>query len=206
MGLREARRRRVVPRLDGRGWPQQPSKYQIDTVSYVNTLLHTFNPDDLRGSHRRRELGAPVHERARPGGASTPTTARKVLPAFQQFFPQANPDDPAAAGDASPAACPARSRSFDVEQPVPVLRLQHALQRLGQPHEGQGRAQHEDGPVRRAHDAPGAAVVDFNGIAQLQHRRRRTRSTRTSGSPTRCSAPSRSTRSRTATRRRTASS
>ena len=28
----------------GGGWPQQPSKYEIDTVSYVNTLLHTFNP------------------------------------------------------------------------------------------------------------------------------------------------------------------
>ena len=28
----------------GAGWPQQPSKYEIDTVSYVNTLLHTFNP------------------------------------------------------------------------------------------------------------------------------------------------------------------
>ena len=27
-----------------RGWPQQPSSYEIDTVSYVNTLLHTFNP------------------------------------------------------------------------------------------------------------------------------------------------------------------
>ena len=37
-------RARLVPRLDGAGWPQQPSKYEIDTVSYVNTLLHTFNP------------------------------------------------------------------------------------------------------------------------------------------------------------------
>jgi hypothetical protein len=26
------------------GWPQMPTKYEIDTVSYVNTLLHTFNP------------------------------------------------------------------------------------------------------------------------------------------------------------------
>jgi len=35
-----------VPRFlgSGGGWPQQPSKYEIDTVSYVNTLLHTFNP------------------------------------------------------------------------------------------------------------------------------------------------------------------
>ena len=26
------------------GWPQMPTKYEIDTVSYVNTLLHTFSP------------------------------------------------------------------------------------------------------------------------------------------------------------------
>ena len=26
------------------GWPQMATKYEIDTVSYVNTLLHTFNP------------------------------------------------------------------------------------------------------------------------------------------------------------------
>src|SRR5205085_8850665 len=25
------------------GWPQMATKYEIDTVSYVNTLLHTFN-------------------------------------------------------------------------------------------------------------------------------------------------------------------
>ena len=26
------------------GWPQMATKYEIDTISYVNTLLHTFNP------------------------------------------------------------------------------------------------------------------------------------------------------------------
>ena len=43
------------------GWPQQPSKDQIDTVSYVNTLLHTFNPSTfaeftvgVNWSHRTR--------------------------------------------------------------------------------------------------------------------------------------------------------
>ena len=25
------------------GWPQMATKYEIDTVSYVNTLLHTFS-------------------------------------------------------------------------------------------------------------------------------------------------------------------
>ena len=53
----------------GGGWPQQPSKYEIDTVSYVNTLLHTFNPTLFSRGDGRRELGAPVHQRVRRRGA-----------------------------------------------------------------------------------------------------------------------------------------
>ena len=84
--LRRTRAARRVPRLDrGAGWPQQPSKYEIDTVSYVNTLLHTFNPTTFARVHGRRELvatswsatcrpGCEGHQRSRvvlPGWAST---------------------------------------------------------------------------------------------------------------------------------------
>ncbi len=82
----------------GAGWPQMPSKYEIDTVSYVNTLLHTFNPTTVRRVHGRRELVAPVHERARPGGHGRqrshegPAGPAAVLPVGQprQPVPQAS--------------------------------------------------------------------------------------------------------------------
>ena len=76
----------------GAGWPQQPSKYEIDTVSYVNTLLHTFNQTTVRGVHRRRELVAPVHERARQAAMDS-NDRTHVLPGLPQFFPSANPDN-----------------------------------------------------------------------------------------------------------------
>ena len=34
----------------GGGWPQLPSKYEIDTVSFVNTLLHTFSSTTVLAS------------------------------------------------------------------------------------------------------------------------------------------------------------
>ena len=95
-------------------------------------------PVAVRRVHRRRELGAPVHQPVRPGGEDA-NDRRLVLPGMPQFFPQANPLTIYSAGDASPAAFPepalVRHRAA-----VPVLRLQHAVQRLGQHDEDQGRA------------------------------------------------------------------
>ena len=41
------------------------TKYEIDTVSYVNTLLHTFNNTHVFGVHDRGELVASVHDAVR---------------------------------------------------------------------------------------------------------------------------------------------
>ena len=75
----------------GGGWPQQPSKYEIDTVSYVNTLLHTFNPtlfSELTvGVNWAHQYTSAFDDAARDGN-----DRRIVLPGFPQFFPQANPD------------------------------------------------------------------------------------------------------------------
>ena len=47
------------------GWPQMATKYEIDTVSYVNTRAAHVQPDAVRRVHGRRELGAPEHEPVR---------------------------------------------------------------------------------------------------------------------------------------------
>jgi hypothetical protein len=72
------------------GWPQQPSKYEIDTVSYVNTLLHTFNQTTFAeftvGVNWAHQYTSPLDQAAQDINDRT-----KVLPGFQQFFPGANP-------------------------------------------------------------------------------------------------------------------
>ena len=75
----------------GAGWPQQPSKYEIDTVSYVNTLLHSFNSSTFAeftiGVNWSHQYTSALDANARDINDRT-----KVLPGFRQFFPQANPD------------------------------------------------------------------------------------------------------------------
>ena len=75
----------------GGGWPQQPSKYEIDTVSYVNTLLHTFSPSlfseltvGVNWSHQ--------YTSAFDAAARDLNDYTLHLPGWNQFFPQANPD------------------------------------------------------------------------------------------------------------------
>jgi hypothetical protein len=76
----------------GAGWPQQPSKYEIDTVSYVNTLLHTFNQTTFAeftvGVNWAHQYTSALDQSAIDINDRT-----KVLPSFQQFFPSANPDN-----------------------------------------------------------------------------------------------------------------
>ena len=186
------------------GWPQMPTKYEIDTVSYVNTLLHTFSPtlygEFTVGVNWAHQYTSPFDDAARDAN-----DRRLVLPGMPQFFPEANPlriiPQATFSGGVPGQSAPVRHRAA-----VPVLRLQHAVQRLGQHHEGQRRAHHEGRPLRRAHDAAGGADLELQRQLQLQHRRPEPAATRTSASPTRCWAPSPSTPSRTAIRRRTASS
>ncbi len=92
----------------GGGWPQQPSKYEIDTVSYVNTLLHTFNPtlfgEVTVGVNWAHQYTSAFDEAARDGNDRS-----IVLPGFPQFFPQANPDGTCCRRPPSPAAPPGTS-------------------------------------------------------------------------------------------------
>ena len=76
----------------GGGWPQQPSKYEIDTVSYVNTLLHTFNQSTFAemtvGVNWAHQYTSALDAAARDLNDST-----IHLPGWRQFFPEANPDN-----------------------------------------------------------------------------------------------------------------
>jgi carboxypeptidase family protein len=75
----------------GGGWPQQPSKYEIDTVSYVNTILHSFSSSTFAeftiGVNWAHQYTSAFDAAARDANDST-----LRLPGWQQFFPQANPD------------------------------------------------------------------------------------------------------------------
>ena len=158
-------------------------------VSYVNTLLHTFNQTTFAEFTVGVNWAHQYTEPARSGGRATPTTARSCLPGCQQFFPQANPRPPAAERVVQRGGIPGTIASFNVGQPVAVLRLQHAVERLRQRHEGEGHAQPEDGRVRRAHDAPGAARPPLQRNAQLQHRRVEPAEHQRRVRERRCSAP-----------------
>jgi hypothetical protein len=72
------------------GWPQMPTKYEIDTVSYVNTLLHTFNQtlygEFTVGVNWAHQYTSPFDDAARDAN-----DRRVVLPGMPQFFPEANP-------------------------------------------------------------------------------------------------------------------
>ena len=76
----------------GAGWPQQPSKYEIDTFGIVNTLLHTFSPSlysELTvGVNWAHQYTSALDEAAKRNNDRT-----IVLPGLRQFFPQANPDN-----------------------------------------------------------------------------------------------------------------
>jgi hypothetical protein len=72
------------------GWPQMPTKYEIDTVGYVNTLLHTFSPslfgEFTTGVNWSHQNTSPMDQ-----AAADANDRRVVLPGMPQFFPQANP-------------------------------------------------------------------------------------------------------------------
>jgi hypothetical protein len=76
----------------GAGWPQQPSKYEIDTFGIVNTLLHTFS-SSLYSEVTVGVNWAHQYTSALDAAAMRNNDRTIVLPGFRQFFPQANPDN-----------------------------------------------------------------------------------------------------------------
>ena len=74
----------------GSNWPQFKTSYDINTVSSVSTLLHTFNRATVleitAGQNWSEQRVYHVDQSTLDANDRT-----KVLPGFVQFFPQANP-------------------------------------------------------------------------------------------------------------------
>jgi hypothetical protein len=73
----------------GGGWPQYPTKFEVDSRGLVNTLLHTFNKSSVMevtvGFSYLHEYVSPLDQ-----AAVDRNDRAKVLPALRQFFPEAN--------------------------------------------------------------------------------------------------------------------
>ena len=101
------------------GWPQMATKYEIDTVSYVNTLLHTFNETTFAeftiGVNWAHQYTSPFDQ-----AALATNDRRQVLPSLPQFFPQANPEFlvPQATFTGGP---PGTIGAFGIEQRFPFF-------------------------------------------------------------------------------------
>jgi hypothetical protein len=96
------------------GWPQMPTKYEIDTVSWVSTLLHTFNQTTFSeftiGANWSHQYTTPFDD-----AALESNQVSTVLPGFRQFYPAANPLNllpQASFGGGTPGSIP----SFGYEQ------------------------------------------------------------------------------------------
>jgi hypothetical protein len=74
----------------GGNWPQMNNSYDINTVSTVNTFLHTFDPTTVLevtvGENWSHQLVYPVDQATLDANDRT-----KVLPGLTQFFPNSNP-------------------------------------------------------------------------------------------------------------------
>jgi hypothetical protein len=72
------------------GWPQYPTKYEIDTFGVVNTVLHTWNSttysEVTAGVNWAHQYTSPLDLEAQDANDRT-----KVLPGLPQFYSAANP-------------------------------------------------------------------------------------------------------------------
>jgi carboxypeptidase family protein len=100
------------------GWPQMATKYEIDTVSYVNTLLHTFSStlfsEFTVGVNWSHQYTSPFDQNERDRNDRS-----LVLPGLPQFFPSANPDN--LLPQATFTGGPANTASLGVEQRFPFF-------------------------------------------------------------------------------------
>ena len=143
------------------GWPQMATKYEIDTVSYVNTLLHTFNPTTFA------EVTVGVnwaHQNTSPFDQSALDTndRRAVLPSLPQFFPQANPQFllPQATFTGGP---PGTIASFGVEQRFPFFGYNTLFNVSGNLTKLKGAHTLKTGVFLEHTTRPAARTSSFNG-------------------------------------------
>ena len=177
------------------GWPQFDTSYEVGSVSMVSTLLHTFNSTTVGevtiGRNWAEQLVSHVSQ-----DALDQNDRRVVLGGLSQFFPSANPQYLVPQISYGGTNALPNTRGVGVADRYPVQRQQHHLELLGEPVEDCRPAQPQDRASssstrrvrRRARRCSTATSTSTATPA--------TRSTPTSGSPTRCSDRSTATPSR----------
>jgi hypothetical protein len=154
----------------GAGWPQQPSKYEIDTVSYVNTLLHTFNPtlfaEVTVGVNWSHQYTSAFDDAARLANDRT-----VVLPGLRQYFPSANPDNlmPQASFAGGPGG---NIASFNVESRWPFFGFNELWNFSGNVTKIKGAhnikaglfVEHTTRPAQRSSTFNGSLTFDATGV------------------------------------------
>ena len=143
------------------GWPQMPTKYEIDTVSYVNTLLHTFSPtlfgEFTVGVNWAHQNTSPFDE-----AAAAANDRRIVLPGMPQFFPEANPLSilPQASFG---GGVPGNPLSFGVEQRFPFFGFNTLFNVSGNITKVSGSHTMKTGLFVEHTTRPAARTSSFNG-------------------------------------------
>ena len=143
------------------GWPQMATKYEIDTVSYVNTLLHTFSPtlygEVTIGVNWSHQNTSPIDDAARDAN-----DRRVVLPGMPQFFPDANPLNiiPQASFN---GGSPGTIAGFGVEQRFPFFGYNTLFNASGNITKVKGAHTMKAGLFLEHTTRPAARTSSFNG-------------------------------------------
>jgi Carboxypeptidase regulatory-like domain len=145
------------------GWPQMATKYEIDTVSYVNTLLHTFSPtlygEFTVGVNWAHQNTSPFDEAAREAN-----DRRLVLPGMPQFFPQANPlNIIPQASFGQPGGVPGTPLGFGIEQRFPFFGFNTLFNVSGNVTKISGAHTMKTGVFVEHTTRPAARTSSFNG-------------------------------------------
>jgi hypothetical protein len=149
------------------GWPQMATKYEIDTISYVNTLLHTFD-STLYGELTVGVNWAHQHTSALDEAARDANDRRLVLPGMPQFFPQSNPSFilPQATftgGLPTPNAGNPSYASFGIEQRFPFFGFNTLFNVSGNLTKIRGPHTMKTGVFVEHTTRPAARTSSFNG-------------------------------------------
>ena len=152
------------------GWPQMDGKLETESISYVNTLLHSF------GSRTFLDVTAGVNWQNQDASAVSQAvldanTRSKVLPGLPQFFPEANPLDLLPNAMFNGTAMPGTIGLFQYERRFPfygynrLWNVSASLTRVARAHNIKTGVFVED------FVAAGAAAVGVQRNHQLQRRR-----------------------------------
>ena len=117
------------------GWPQMATRYDIDTVGWVSTVLHTFSPtlfgEFTVGVNWAHQNTAPFDQAEMDKNDRT-----KVLPGLPQYFPESNPMNLVPNANFG-GGVPGTILSLGIENRFPFFGYNTLLQLLDEHHQGE---------------------------------------------------------------------